>query len=156
MKKRALFTTIVLAAVMTLTALVISRGDFDQVEATVPHPQMQVQEQAAVESALDMARMRGLQETPAPRFAVKQMTLAEYNKLSDVRAGPDAAKFGLDPAQQVWVVTIKGQVQWSGPGQTGGDADKFDNITIVISAQTGDHIATLSARAGQPLPLDVP
>lgn len=154
MKKRALLTTIVLAAVMALMALVIFQGDFDQVEATTPP--LQVQEQAAVERALDMARLRGLQETPAPRFAVKQMTLAEYSRLGDFKVGPDAAKFGLEPDQQVWVVTIKGQVEWSGPGRTGGDADRFDNITIVVNARTGEHIATLSARAGQPLPLDVP
>jgi hypothetical protein len=139
---------------MMLMALVIIRGAFEQVEATTPP--LQIQEEVAVERAIEMARLRGLQESNVTRFAVKQMSLAEYNRLSDFEAGSDAAKVGLDPDQQVWVVTIKGQVKWSGPGRTGGDGDTFDNITIVISAHTGEHIATFSARPGQPLPLDVP
>ena len=124
--------------------------------ATATATVLQIQEQVAVERAIDMARLRGLQDTTPTSYAAKQMSLAEYNRLADIGSGPKAAKVGLDPDQQVWVVTIKGQVEWSGPGSTGGDADKFDNITIVISAQTGDHIATLSARPGQPLPLNVP
>jgi hypothetical protein len=154
MTNRTLFKTIVLTSVVVLVALIGLQGSFDRVDATTPP--LKVQEQDAVERAMDMARLRGLKETTPTRFAVKQMTLAEYYKLSNVEAGSDAAKFGLDPDLQVWVVTIRGEVAWAGPGRTGGDGDKFDNITIVINAQTGEHVATLSARAGQPLPLDVP
>jgi hypothetical protein len=153
MRNKTLFTIAVLIAAVLIIALAINQATSQRIEATTPPPP--IQEEAAVERAIAIAQSRGLQEDDPTRLAAKLMTLREYHALTDSGSEPGAAKFGLDPDQQVWVVTIRGPVDWSGPGRTRDEQDKFDNITIVISAQTGKHIGTAASRVGR-LPVDVP
>jgi hypothetical protein len=115
--------------------------------------QYQLNQSDAVEKAIILARQYGLQKTRPDSFAVQQMTLNEWNYLVGIESGPDAAKFGLDPNQRVWVIAMKGDVVMAGPGSTG---EKFDNITIVLNVETAEQKGTFIAGPGQPLPLAVP
>lgn len=81
----------------------------------------------------------------------------------DVENKPTLTQLGLDPSQRVWVVTMRGPVMWTGFGKVAGkcpecgeESDKFDNITIVLSAETGRYISRRSVEPGYPLPLPLP
>lgn len=147
---------ILVIAVITACALVIVSV---AMRTNSAQAELQVQEATAVQKAIDIAHSYGLkrdtrdiQSTPGA-FAIKQTTLAEWFDIIDFQPGSDAAKVGLDPNQPVWIVTIKGDVDWVGPGKRGGSADQFDNISVALRLNSLEHMGTFSVGVDQPLPL---
>lgn len=117
--------------------------------------QPQTQQDIVLERAIEYAQSHGLQKRPA-EFAMKQTTLSEWFSLVGFQPGDDPIKVGLDPDRAIWIVVMKGDVEWSAPGrQTGGPGDKFDNISIALSADTLEHIGAFSAGPDDALPLGV-
>jgi hypothetical protein len=111
-------------------------------------------------NALAAAKHYGMQGTPSAKKAVI-MTLAQWLALNEAELGKDAAQFGLTPDLPVYVLAIRGSVEWRGlgmpqPGQTA--PEHYENITIVINARNGDLIWTGANRAGfaMPVPVSVP
>ncbi len=142
--------------------LLLVRGASPPPLAAVPGPGG-IDQAAAVEQAIAKAREDGLQQERPLEVTAKQMTLREYEVLSGAGgSAPGSAEFGMEPDHQVWVVSMLGTVEWAGPGRTESlcrqcDAsDTYDNITIVLSAETGRHVETAVAGSGRPLPLDIP
>lgn len=88
------------------------------------------------------------------------MTLAEWLKLNDAELGKDATYFGLTPDMPIFILAIRGNVesQLAGgnlrPGQN--EPEKYNNITIVLDARTGDVLWIATIRDGFPMPVSVP
>lgn len=126
--------------------------------STAGAPQVPLDRTGAVEHAVEEARALGLRGEPA-RVSVRRMSLARYDALTGFEAGPAAAEHGLDPRQMVWVVGIRGAVEWAGPGQVAEacpdckDSNTFDNVTIVLSEATGEKLGSYAAGPGQPVPV---
>jgi len=108
---------------------------------------------AAVQRAIEIAHARGLEVERPDGIVSKRTTLQEWFALNHFTPDPNAAPFGLDPKRSVWIVAMKGQVNWSGPGRRGGAGDQFDNITVLLDTQTLAHLGTLSVAPNEPLPL---
>lgn len=119
-------------------------------------PQQPLTQNEAVERAIGLARERGLQSDRPDRVIVRRMTLAEWAAIAGIQLAPESAKFGLDPQLPVWVVAMKGNVVWSGPGQRGSGPERFDGITVVLNEATGEMMGSLANGPGQPLPLSAP
>ncbi len=122
-----------------------------------------IDQAAAVEQAIAKAREDGMQQARPHEVTAKRMTLREYEVLSGAGgSAPGSGEFGMEPDHQVWVVSMLGTVEWAGPGRTESlcrqcdVGDTYDNITIVLSAETGRHVETAVAGSGRPLPLDIP
>jgi len=112
------------------------------------------QQDIAVERAIEFARSRGLQQSQPTEFIVKQTALAEWFSIIGFHPGPDATKVGLDPDKAIWIVAMKGSIEWSGPGrQTGGAGDTFDNISIALSVDTLEYVGSFAAGPDEQLPL---
>jgi hypothetical protein len=76
------------------------------------------------------------------------------NAIIGFEPGDDAAKVGLDPAKAIWIVAMKGNVEWSGPGrQIGGSGNEFDNISIALDVNTLEYIGAFAAGPDERLPL---
>jgi hypothetical protein len=111
------------------------------------------------EKAVAAAQMAGLQETPIAKRAV-HLTLAEWLKLNDAELGKDAAQFGLSPDMPVFVLAMRGNVT----SLLAGGAlrpeqkapEKFNNITVVLDARTGEVMWTATIRDGFTMPVSVP
>ena len=108
--------------------------------------------------ALAEARVAGLISAPKAQKAVR-MSLAEWNALVGIDLGTEAAKFGLTPEIPVFVLAIKGDVEWQGAGlpKPGQEVpEHYDNITVVLNARTGDLIWIGSYYPDHPMPVPVP
>jgi hypothetical protein len=108
--------------------------------------------------AITEARAAGLTGEPRAQTAVR-MSLAEWNALIDAELGKDAAAFGLVPDIPVFVLGIRGDVEWRAVGlpKPGQDSpERYDNITIVLDARTGNLLWQGSYYPGYPLPVSVP
>jgi len=117
--------------------------------------ELRAQETTAVQRAIEIARHYGLTQNRPDKFAVKQTTLAEWFSIIDFEPGADASKLGLDPNRPIWIVSMKGSIDWVGPGRRGGPGDKFDNISVALSLDSSEHLGTFSAAPDQPLPLNL-
>jgi hypothetical protein len=146
---RSLLILILLLAIGIISALLLAgknsrRGAIDD---------------AALESkATAIARDYGLIGEPIEKKAVR-MSLGEWSKLIDAGYGEGARELGLTPDLPVFVLVILGDVEWKDPGGKswlGSEAERFDNITIVLNANTGESIYVGSIRAGFPLPVPIP
>ncbi len=121
-------------------------------------PALPLDRAGAINRAVAEAHALGLQGAPS-KVTAKRMTQGEYDALTGFEAGPAAAEYGLDPNQAVWVVAIKGRVEWAGPGRasrkcpTCTASDTFDNVTIVLSEATGRKLGSHAAGPGQPMPV---
>jgi len=108
--------------------------------------------------AITEAQVAGLMGEPKAQKAVR-ISLAEWNALIDAELGKDAAEFGLTPDIPVFVLAIRGDVEWvlgflPKPGQD--SPERYDNITVVLDARTGDPMWLGSYRPGYPMPVSVP
>jgi hypothetical protein len=115
-------------------------------------------EQALSERALGYAQAAGLRGTPTSQKAVR-MTLGGWARLVNAEPGKDAAKFALDPDRPVFVLAVRGDVQWNAPGaprpgQT--SPEHYDNITVVIDIRTGNLLWVGSNYPDAPMPIPVP
>lgn len=117
--------------------------------------QPRIQQDIVLEQAIKYAQSHGLQNRPV-EFAMKQTTLAEWFSIVGFQPGDDAMKLGLDSDKAIWIVAMKGEVAWDAPGrQTGGAGDRFDNISIALSADTLEYIGAFAAGLDEKLPLDL-
>jgi len=110
------------------------------------------------EKALAAAQFDGLQGTPIAKVAV-HMTLAEWLKLVDAELGTGAAHFGLTPDMPVYILAMRGDVisRMHEPPRPGhSEPERYDNITIVLDAITGNLMWVSSARASFSMPISVP
>jgi hypothetical protein len=109
-------------------------------------------------NAMAAAQFYGMQGTPSAKKAVL-MTYAQWLALNDAELGKDAAQFRLTPDLPVYVLAIRGSVDWRGlgesqPGQTA--PEHYDNITVVINARNCDLLWIGAKRVGFPMPVPVP
>ncbi|MES4787650.1 MAG: hypothetical protein C4294_19670 [Nitrospiraceae bacterium] len=115
-------------------------------------------DQTLTSKAMTVAQTAGLEGTPTAQRVVR-MTLAEWLALNDGELGKDAAQFGLTADMPVFVLAIRGKVEWRGlgmrpPGQS--SPESYDNITVAVDARTGNLIQVGAKRAGFPMPVPVP
>jgi hypothetical protein len=108
----------------------------------------------AIAHAQEKGGLRGVPRSQ--RSAV--MRLAEWTKLTGGELGKDAPQFGLSVDTQVYVLAIRGDVEWRGvgivqPGQT--QPERYDNITVVLDASTGELLSMEATRPGFSMPLPV-
>ena len=117
-----------------------------------PQLKLPLNQADAIKRAIEIAPEYGIDLPKPSKILAEQMTLGEWDKLAGNIPGPEGAKFGLDPNQLVWVVTLIGDGFWaeSVPSSQGGD--KIDNITLVISAVTGKHVETRVLAPADSLP----
>lgn len=143
-------TVILLLSVLILVVAVTGMGVLSAARVQA-HPTSE--QDAAVKRAVEIARERGLQTQPAALVA-KKATLGEWFAIVGFEPGSEAASVGLDPSTPIWIIAMRGPVEWSGPGkQTGGAGDQFDNITIALGTGRLDYVGSHAAGPGQPLPL---
>ncbi len=131
-----------------IVALIAVGTDKKNTQAT-----FNAEESAIVSRAIEIAHGRGLEKGSLPKLMLKKSTLQEWYQIIDFQPGTDAAQLGLDPARPIWIVSMAGQVHWSGPGKQGGKGDHFDNISVAFSVDTLEHIGTVSVSPDKPLPL---
>ncbi len=108
--------------------------------------------------AIEVANEAGLIGTPKKTRA-EQMDLGDWLTLIEVDLGLDAAKFGLTSDMPVFILAIRGEVEWNGhflqpPGED--VTPKYDNITVVLDASTGEPLWVASKEPGYPMPVSVP
>ncbi len=108
--------------------------------------------------ALQWARTNGLQGDPVAKRAVR-MTLGQWLAFGGGGLGPGAAESGLSPDTPVFVLAIRGKVEWRQsqsplPGQAA--PEQFDNITVVVDARNGNPISVRAARDTSTMPIQVP
>ena len=129
------------------------------ISAVMASPPPPLDDEILMAKALNEARLAGLIGEPRALKAVR-MSLAEWNALIDAELGKDAAAIGLVPDMPVFVLAIRGDVEWRALGylpQPGQDSpERFDNITVVLNARTGDLLWLGSYRPGYPSPVSVP
>lgn len=116
----------------------------------------QQQEDAVIQRASEIAREFGLQKSQPDAVAIKQTALAEWFSIINFEPGPDAEKLGLDPNKKIWIVVIRGPIDWNGPGRQGGPGDVFDNISIALSVDNLEYLGSYSVGSDTPLPLNLP
>lgn len=149
-KNKSLLVAGILALFLMLTFAFISAG------RASPTPVLD--DETLTAKALTEARAAGLIDTPKAQKAIR-MDLAEWNALVGIDLGADAAKFGLTPDIPVFILAIKGDVEWRGLGlpKPGQDSpERYDNITVVLDARTGSLIWIGSYYLDQPMPVPVP
>jgi len=149
MKQKYLFVSLLVLSSIFISALVIL-GNAES-SATLD-------ENILAEKALLEAQMNGLMSMPINQETAK-MNLSDWNKHVNAELGMDADKFGLTPDTPVFVLAIKGNVEWRGGGlpQPGQEiAENYDNITVVLNARTGDIIWVGAYYPDYPMPVPVP
>ena len=152
--RRRLARTVLLAGGIISALLLASMLSKATTAATL------LDDQSLEAKALAEAYTAGLQGKPEAQKAVS-MTMADWLKLMNAELGKDAFQFGLTPDMPVYVLAIRGQVVWHGPGlpqpgQTKTEAETYDNITIVLNARTGETIWAGATRTGYSMPVPVP
>lgn len=130
------------------------------ISAVMASPTPPLDDETLMAKALDEARFAGLIGEPRALKAVR-MSLAEWNALVDIELGPDAPTIGLVSDMPVFVLAIRGEVEWRAPGGLGlkpgqDSPERYDNITIVLDARTGNLLWLGSYRLGYPMPVSVP
>lgn len=108
--------------------------------------------------AIAEARAAGLISAPETLKAIR-MSLAEWNARVGIDLGTEAARFGLTPDIPVFVLAIRGDVEWRGTGlpKPGQELpERYSNITVVLDARTGNVIWIGSYYSDQPMPVPVP
>ncbi len=148
-RNRSLLAVILVLSLMLTFALVLSGR-------AVSTPVLD--DETLTAKALVEARAAGLMDVPKAQKAIR-MSLAEWNTLVGIDLGTDAAKFGLTSDIPVFVLAIRGEVEWRGVGlpRPGQDSpERYDNITVVLDARTGDLIWIGSYYPDQPMPVPVP
>lgn len=120
-------------------------------QASAEQPPL-LSEAEAVALAIEEAQWSGLQQGMPTALATRQMALSEYARLTGGNVPPSAARVGLDLRMPVWVVAMRGLVDWNRPGGPG----TFDNITVALNARTGETVMVQAFNPGVPLPIPVP
>lgn len=138
-------------ALLLIVSLVI-------ISAVMASPPPVLDDATLTAKAITEARAAGLMGEPRALRAVR-MSLAEWNALIDAELGKDAAAFGLVPDIPVFVLAIRGDVEWRAVGlpKPGQDSpERYDNIIIVLDARTGNLLWQGCYYPGYPLPVSVP
>ncbi|MDP2949138.1 MAG: hypothetical protein Q8P22_06335 [Chloroflexota bacterium] len=103
-----------------------------------------VSEAEAVSRAIEHAQFCGLKGDPTG-YVAQRMTLGEYDSLID--AG------GHEPNKPVWVVSLRGEIEWRCPGPPSGPIALY---VLVVDAETGNVTATSTYRHIENSPFAVP
>lgn len=88
-----------------------------------------------------------------------RMSLSEWNELINADLGTDAAKFRLTSDIPVFVLVIKGNVEWKAPGlpKPGQNApERYDNTTVVLNANNRELLWIGAYHPNQPMPVPLP
>jgi hypothetical protein len=151
-RKSLFLIALLVAGFLAFRIWFVSHGSGNPVPNDSSQLKLPLNQADAMNRAIALAPEYGIDIPKPTKILAVQMTLGEWNKLVGNIMGPGAAKFGLDPNQLVWVVTLVGDGFWaeSNPSSQGGDA--FDNITMVIGAATGRHIETRALGPTDSLP----
>ncbi len=108
--------------------------------------------------AISWAQSYGLQGAPVAKRSAR-MALGQWLALGGGQLSEGAARFGLSSDVPVFVLAMRGRVEWRGlgllpPGQVSGE--QFDNITIALDARDGNLISAGAARSASAMPVQVP
>jgi hypothetical protein len=76
---------------------------------------------------IELAHQYGLTGNPWG-ISVRLMTRRESMALNEAQLSDEAAKFGLDPNQLVWLIVVRGSVDLAGKVPGLGRETKFDNM----------------------------
>ena len=115
-------------------------------------------DQTLTTKAVNWAQIHGLQGTPVATRAVR-MTLGQWLAIGGGQLSEGAIQFGLSPDTLVFVLAIRGRVEWRGPGSSlqGQDSQKqFDNITVVLDARSGSILSAGTVPSTSTMPIPVP
>jgi hypothetical protein len=141
--------------ILLLVCLLILIG----MAAAAASPPSPLDRETLITKAIAQAQAAGLQGTPIAQKDV-QMRLSEWTALIDAELGKDAAQFGLTPDTPVFVLAMRGNVEWrlpAGPPLPDQKSpEHYDNIIVVLNAYTGDLMWVGSYRPGFPMPVPVP
>jgi hypothetical protein len=148
MKQKYLFVSLLVLSIIFISALVIL-GNAES-SATLD-------KNILAEKALLEAQMNGLMGMPINQETAR-MNLSGWNKLINAEIGMDADKFDLTPDTLVFILAIKGNVEWRGvslpqPGQE--TAENYDNITVDLNDRTGDLIWVGAYYPDYPMPIPI-
>lgn len=149
MKQKYLIISLLVLSIIFISTLVIL-GNAESSD--------KLDENILAEKALIEAQMNGLMGMQINQETAR-MNLSDWNKLVNAELGMDADKFGLTPDTPVFVLAIKGNVEWRGVGlpQPGQEiAENYDNITVVLNARTGDLIWVGAYYPDYPMPIPIP
>jgi len=141
LSSKLLFGSLTVTGVLAVSLILFFAFDSG---ASTANPGATLSESEAIEKAKEHALWGGFQGEPLAVHA-RLTTLEESIKVSDpsARLGRDAYKYGLRPDMPVWMVLMLGQVKLTLPGlpPPGGYGDRsYNNITVVINANTGESI----------------
>ncbi len=100
-------------------------------------------ENEAVSKAIEHARFCGLKGQPSG-YTSRLMTLGEYAKLTGA-SGPE-------PEKPVWVVSLRGRIDWSCPAPPMYIIEEF---VVVVDAQSGFIIGTGAYESAEKNPFPV-
>lgn len=156
LNKRLLLMLLSVTMLSFITIVVWKHNSSSRV-ASAARPE-NLPEAELLKKALAEAQFRGLRGNPTAKKAV-QMTLGEWLKLVDAELGDDSQKVGLSADLPVYVLAMRGSAEWALPSQpnpenNNQETEKFDNLTLVLNAQTGDVIWTLASPPDRPLPIE--
>lgn len=107
--------------------------------------------------AINQARILGLKGDPTAQKTV-QMSYAEWLKLNDTELGENAKEFGLTPDMPVFILAMRGDVARQmplGPSPEKIEGERFDNITIVLNANTGEVMGWSVSPSADLMPVKV-
>ncbi len=108
--------------------------------------------------ALEWARVNGLQGNPVAK-RIARMTLGQWFALQRQQLGPDSAKFGLTSDMPVFILAIRGKIEWrhsESPLRGQSVPEQFDNITVAVNAHNGQPISADAMRDASLMPIPVP
>lgn len=105
------------------------------------------------EKGLALAQSLGLKGKPRAE-KMTRMTLAEAGNLIDAELGKDAGQFGLTPDMPVFVYTLRGNVEPTGPIEypPNQPVPKYDRMLLVLNAHNGGPLIWGYYHVGKPLP----
>lgn len=150
MKRLPLILTMSLASILLIATFLLSNS----LEADPLRKGLRTQ-QDAIDQALWFSTTDGLIGNPQNIIAVP-MVYQQYAQQVNQKSGP-----AINPDLRVWVVTMRGKVDTLGRLPNFGTSIKYDNLIVVMDAETGELISmqAISAEAApllkqleQPLP----
>ncbi len=111
----------------------------------------------ALEKAIALAKLYGMETEQPDAFIMKQTTLAEWITITRYRPSTAAvpAPTGRNTDRPIWIVSMIITGTYSSPGWPagGGPRPRIDNITFAIAADTYQEIGVHMVDVNRPLPL---
>jgi hypothetical protein len=121
-------------------------------------PTAQVDERTLQAKAIGEAQKAGLQGMPTAHNAI-QVNLAEWFRRTNAELREGSAQFGLTPDMPVFVLAMRGHVEWQAAGlpRPGHPyPEHYDNIIVALNARNGELVWIGSYQPGSPMPVSIP